>query len=652
MTSVRFALACTGVLLLGHPAARAAPPVTAFTNFARYETLQISPNGSHLAMTRRFDAQENITVVRFPELAIASSSHFGKMIGISSLRWANETRLLIQPERRFGGLIDYKAPTGEILGIDYDGRNSGILFGYMAGEGRSAIKAGAKQSTYAAARVIDRLPDDPDHVLIETMRYGIPGISNMAYRLHVRSGELDAVASAPLPDGRFVTNAQHQVALSYGAAEDGKFKVYRLNGGAGTWTLVDEMSALGGTLMPLAATGTEGEYQALDDHSDPVQGVVAWNAHTGERRTLFRHARSDVYPVGTDPKGFVWLYGYDEHFPMYWYPDPRHPLAVVHRAMVAQYPDSNILFTSQTDDMSLAVARISSPTQPALFLVVDVKSRKPLLQLESRPDLPSRELSPVEPVKLRARDGVSIDGFLTTPRGGSRRKLPMVVLVHGGPHGIYDSYDFDWEAQLLASAGYAVLQVNYRGSGGHGRDFEASGYGKWGAQMQDDVTDATRWAIQDGVADPQRICIMGGSYGAFSALAGVSREPDLYRCAVGIAGVYDLQLMHEKGDIPDTANGRRYLRMAVGTDAEDMKRRSPASNARQITAAVMLVHGRDDERAPYEQATRMRAALQAAGREPEWIVVPREAHGFFNEANRAKVYGQVLAFLARHTAPR
>jgi dipeptidyl aminopeptidase/acylaminoacyl peptidase len=274
------------------------------------------------------------------------------------------------------------------------------------------------------------------------------------------------------------------------------------------------------------------------------------------------------------------------------------------------------------------------------------------MHLESRPQLKSEDLARAEPFELRARDGIAIRGYLTTPKVSNPKRLPMVVLVHGGPHGIFDSYGFDWEAQLLASRGYAVLQVNYRGSGGRGKVFEASGYGRWGAEMQDDVTDAVNWAIKDGVADASRICIMGGSFGAYSALAGVFREPEMFRCAVGIAGVYDLELMHKKGDIPDLESGRRYLRMAVGTDAADMQSRSPSFNAERIKAAVFLVHGRDDERAPYEQAVRMRAALQKAGNSPEWLVESKEGHGFFNEKNRAEVYTRILEFLAKHTATR
>jgi dipeptidyl aminopeptidase/acylaminoacyl peptidase len=646
---------CFLSLLVAVQAVAAAPPVEAFTNFPKYETLKISPLGNYLAMTRHLDELENITVVRYPELSISTSSHFGRMLDVSTLYWASNTRMLIEPLRRFSGLTAYKARTGEIIGLDVDGKNSKLLFGFFAGDGRSAIRADSRVSTYAAAEILDVLPDSADEVLIQTYGFDGPSSANVAYRMNVYSGQLSTVAVAPKFGGRrmqFLADSKHQVALSYGTDDQGMFRLFRLDREKSIWTQLDAMDQLQGTMWPLEQGRDPNEYVFMEDVSAPVQGLVAWNLDTGQRRTLFRHSSSDLLPVATDPAGFTWLYGYVDHFTEYWYPDPQHPLAIVHQAMRAKYPDSEIDFTSQSDDMSLAVARVSSPTIAPLFLVVDVRARKAVMHLESRPELKSADLARAEPFELRARDGVAIRGYLTTPRVANAKRLPMVVLVHGGPHGVFDSYGFDWEAQLLASRGYAVLQVNYRGSGGRGKQFEASGYGRWGAEMQDDVTDAVKWVIQDGVADASRICIMGGSFGAYAALTGAFREPDMFRCAVGIAGVYDLELMHKKGDISDLERGRRYLRMAVGTDAADMQRRSPSHNAERIKAAVFLIHGRDDDRAPYEQAARMRTALQKAGNEPEWLVEDKEGHGFFNEKNRAEVYTRILAFLAKHTAPR
>jgi dipeptidyl aminopeptidase/acylaminoacyl peptidase len=190
--------------------------------------------------------------------------------------------------------------------------------------------------------------------------------------------------------------------------------------------------------------------------------------------------------------------------------------------------------------------------------------------------------------------------------------------------------------------------VNFRGSGGRGREFRMAGYQQWGHAMQDDVTDAVKWAIADGVADPKRMCIYGGSYGGYAALTAAFREPDMFRCVVGMAGVYDLTLQFTKGDVRTVTSGVNYLKKVLGTDMDELKRRSPVYNADKIHAAVLLLHGKDDQRVPIEHAYRMKAALEKAGNPPEWLTEWGEGHGFFNEANQTEAYEHMLAFFAKH----
>ncbi|HET8539390.1 MAG TPA: alpha/beta fold hydrolase [Anaeromyxobacter sp.] len=235
-----------------------------------------------------------------------------------------------------------------------------------------------------------------------------------------------------------------------------------------------------------------------------------------------------------------------------------------------------------------------------------------------------------------------------TGKGG---RLAMVVLPHGGPHFVRDRWSFDPEVQLLASAGYAVLRVNYRGSHGYGDAYEEAGYGRWGDRVVQDVVDATRWAVRKGFADPDRICAYGASFGAYASLQAAILAPDLFRCAVGFAGVYDLTRMSWTGDIPWTHHGRGYVRRAIGTDEAALKAASPVYNANKLRARVLLVHGEEDQRAPLAHAERMRKALVEAGRPPGWLVEPREGHGFYDETARERMWTRVLAFLAESTAP-
>jgi dipeptidyl aminopeptidase/acylaminoacyl peptidase len=222
----------------------------------------------------------------------------------------------------------------------------------------------------------------------------------------------------------------------------------------------------------------------------------------------------------------------------------------------------------------------------------------------------------------------------------------MVVMPHGGPFGIFDQWSFDEDTQMLAEAGYAVLRINFRGSDNYGASFRRAGAREWGARMQDDLTDATRWAIEQGIADPARICIYGASYGGYAALMGAAREPDLYRCAIGYVGVYDLEAKHR-----DNSRAARWLRNWSDDwmgERDALDARSPVLLAAQIKAPVLLVAGGEDSTAPIAHSKKMERALRHAGKPVETLYVSSEGHGFYTEEHRREYYTRLLDFLARH----
>ncbi|QEO99311.1 peptidase S9 [Xanthomonas oryzae pv. oryzicola] len=244
------------------------------------------------------------------------------------------------------------------------------------------------------------------------------------------------------------------------------------------------------------------------------------------------------------------------------------------------------------------------------------------------------------------RDGLELHGYLTRPlHAEAGTPLPLIVMPHGGPFGIFDKWEFDDDTQLLAVAGYAVLRVNYRGSANYGRSFTVAGAKEWGGRMQDDLTDATRWAIAQGMADASRVCLYGASDGGYAALMDVAKEPGLYRCAAGYMGVYDLDMMAR-----DTARYARWAKNWTGDwlGARDtLAARSPMNLASQIKVPVFLAAGGKDERAPIEHNKRMERALNAAGVPVESLYFPNEGHGFYAEPHRRAYYTRLLAFLSK-----
>jgi dipeptidyl aminopeptidase/acylaminoacyl peptidase len=365
-----------------------------------------------------------------------------------------------------------------------------------------------------------------------------------------------------------------------------------------------------------------------------------------ERRPLFHHDDVDISVLYYDNEQRYWAVRYEDHLPKYFYPDESHPFVALHRKLQERFgPDVDVQILDETDALDRVVVYVSGPRHPGAFLVLDVASGEVVLELQRFPKLPVDGLSPMEPFEIVARDGERVRGYVTVPAGTSAPR-PMIVIPHGGPHNVYNNWGYDYETQLFASRGYVVLHVNYRGSGGRGLRFLEAGYGEWGAKMQDDITDATRWAIAEAGVDPERICIYGASYGGYAALTGAYREADLYRCAIGMSGVYDLNLMFESGDISGAQRGLSYLREVLGDDRALLDTRSPVANADKIEAKIMLIHGRQDARAPFAHAERMRDALRAADNEPVWLSETRERHGVMSGDNRERVYAAMLEFLA------
>jgi dipeptidyl aminopeptidase/acylaminoacyl peptidase len=292
---------------------------------------------------------------------------------------------------------------------------------------------------------------------------------------------------------------------------------------------------------------------------------------------------------------------------------------------------------------------VQSDRNPGDFYLFDLATRNAQLIAHAQPWVDPRRIRPMEPIQVTARDGVVMHGFLTTPAGV--KPYPLVVLPHGGPHGIHDAWGYNPEVQLLASRGYAVLQINYRGSGGYGSGFEHLGYRQWGLSMQDDITDATHWAINQGYADAHRVCIYGASYGGYAALEGAVREPDLYRCAAGYAGVYDLRVQMDKSDTQESDMGTAYLHLVLGTDRDDLLNRSPLGGVGKIKADVLLIHGESDPRVPFKNFQEFTRALDQNGKHYETEVEAGEGHGFFVPEHREAAYRTLLDFLARNTAP-
>lgn len=292
------------------------------------------------------------------------------------------------------------------------------------------------------------------------------------------------------------------------------------------------------------------------------------------------------------------------------------------------------------------------PGRYVLYLPSDDKWR---LVGEVRPEIDPRRMAPVDFQRIKARDGRDLPVWITRPAGqagASAKPGPAVVLVHGGPWVRGRMWNFDSEAQFLASRGYVVIEPEFRGSTGYGESHFRAGWKQWGHAMQDDISDALQFAVKQGWADAKRACIMGGSYGGYATLMGLVKDPDQYRCGVAFASVVDPRLMYDFYLGVYSSNSRKFqLPIILGDkvkDAELLKAGAPVELADRIKVPLLLAHGGRDYNVPVEHGERMRDALKQRGKPVEWVVYPEEGHGFFFDQNRFDYYRKVEAFLAKH----
>jgi len=466
------------------------------------------------------------------------------------------------------GRLDEPQATGELYGINADGKGGELLVGYRV--------QGYNQGSVAAF-LTDELVDDDRNALIAVWPF-TENPHTRIERLDVVTGRRIVVARSPVQRADFVTDNAGEVRFALGAGSDNVKKLYYRTRGGTDWEMLNDEAVNQRVEIPLgfSADGSLA-YLWIEQPKGP-DAIVSWNPQTRERKTLLRDdvvdpARVIYQPGSRVPVGALYL----GDVPTTRFFDPASSTARLYRSLQAAF-DGPVYVTSSTRDARTVLVETWSGRNPGDFYLYDTVG-KVAKHLTSRSQwIDPRQSAEVRPFALTARDGLPLHGFLTIPHGSTGKDLPMVVLPHGGPIGVFDDGSYDRETQLLAAAGYAVLQVNFRGSANYGRAHTQAGRQQWGAAMQDDVTDATRWAIAQGVADKSRICIYGASYGAYAALMGTIREPGLYQCAAGYVGVYDLPMMHARGDIRDARSGRTYLREWLGAP-DALAARSPVNLA-------------------------------------------------------------------------
>lgn len=605
----------------------------------------LSPTGEHAAIAvPTADGME--TQLEIVELATGKTQvlRFARQQHVIDVTWTADDQVVVS-RAKLEPLKARPVSLGELMTSNIKGENQEVLFGYIPDKG--SVRGRRKDEGWSS--IVKVLNHEPGMALVEFNCWNCgEEPDTVVFKVDTRTGERKEIERGDkLASYDFDQAGEPRLRRTWDDNDEPVLHYRRSKGDA--WEPLPK--SIAGYLIYNTRFDADNNtvYALVSDAKEPFQAYRI-DLAAGTRTKLAGRSDVDVSGFMYEGKdGIPFAVTFDADKPSLQYLNPNSEWAKLHAGLLKSFPGHMLTFGGFSRDGTKVMFSVWSDRDIGSYYVFDRTTKKAQKIIDYKPWLKPEAMASTRPIEFTNRAGDKLYGFYTAKGSGP---MPLVVMPHGGPYGVYDRWGFDNDAQFLASRGYAVLQVNYRGSGGRGEAFERSGWLGWGTKLQEDIADGVRWTIDNKLADPDRICIYGASFGGYSALIQPILYPDMYKCAIGYVGVYDLPLMRKT----DTNNGaskrtRRFFDRTLGMDTQALASISPVQRVNELKVPVMLVHGKDDKTAEFNQHKAMEAALQGAGRPAETFVVPGEGHGFVKPENVAELYRRMEAFLGKHIGP-
>ena len=606
-------------------------PVETFAALPTLTDPVLSRDGQKIAALALVGGKQQLAILSADNPGVVERNITLGEAEVTDINWAGRNRLLltVAVTEELPGHI--KLPLLRLIGIDVDTGASRILDGKSRGIYTGDVLFASADGAWAIVSSQDDL-------------YAYPSVK----RVDLGTGQ--AVTIEKARDGVWDWYADEEGVVRAGVAYEGR-----------KWTLwyrdkaEEKLRKIRGKIKDDKESTVDrfifrGESNwVVSNEKTGRFALYQYDLKTGEiGQPIFEHQSSDLNNVLYDPgTGKVLAVEYeDDRRRQTWFePELKMLQAKFDKAL----PQTVNHPVDMSDDKTRILVRSEGASDPGRYFLLNRKSGRMHAVVDPFPQIDPAQLATTKWVEYRARDGLAIRAYLTLPLGRDPKGLPLIVLPHGGPYE-RDHWEYDPIVQLLANRGYAVLQPQFRGSTGFGRDFVSKGYGQWGLAMQDDLDDGLAWLAKSGVADPKRVCIMGYSYGGYAALWASVRNPDLYRCAISFAGVSDLpkQIQSNKRIFAATRYFKEWRSKIDGEGTRDLDKFSPLNFAEKVGIPVLIGHGEKDTTVAPKQSRAMVDALQRRGAAVESVFYPDAVHGFTKSEDQADWFRRVEAFLRRY----
>ncbi len=625
-----------------------------------YSNVRISPSGKYLSLIQTEGEINTLVVLDMASMKPLTSVKYGekgktKKLNVCCTRWINDELLAYGTTRKLGTL-EGEGRTGSMFLLAPDGSRNDQIWTPYGNYENNAQKRGRLFKGFASVESI--LEDDPDHVLLSILSWeSRPTLATM----RVSNGNMKslrrlpektmAVISTRVTENPSATNIDLLVAT---AARGDEFitgeEDFFLSDDGGEWKKIDlQLDGFEGPWRPrsLSQKFLVATAQKTDTPDAPIHAVLL-DREKNEWRHLYEIGFATVESVLTDSRdgeGVASRIHYVDDQPRIAFFESDDNLAGVLKYFTEEFPGDHISITGATKDSSKVVVAVSSSNKLGDYYLYDRESNSVRYLIGMTTKLSDISLSQSQYFAYTNSDGIKIPGWFQPAKKGE--KSPLVVVIHGGPHGPFNAFGFYSSWHVLNQLGYSVYAPNFRGSGGFGVSFEKSGYREWGTGMIDDMQQGAQALIDAGLVDDSQICAMGGSYGGYGTAQSLVRHNDFYDCGIIIAGFFDIEALVNKTDVTDRYQGRKYMEAATGGTTEELRNISPLRNLDKIKAPILLLHGKKDERTPYKGAQEMVEAMKKAGLDFEHKFYNKEGHGNRKMENRIDEWQRVANFLER-----
>ena len=658
---MRISSLATAFLCFCAPAAWSAPPpVEAYGRLPAIGSAAISPDGKRLVLSvgyefRASEPERELTALSVIDIDTGKVEHTLAPPTRNTLRevgWADDRRAyyFISGTLRARDLMPASMPI-TIAGPRVEVVRTGVL-SLDTGKMTLMLMDEGTRGNSALTRLQSPIEGEPGFGRMITWG-GLAAMSSTpkltVFRINLDTGHGTAVETAKGDTRGFMLDERGNTVARVDIHEDkNRWRLFNYEDGKPRMIL-EQVSEMG---QPLAMYGLleDGRIAAIDPHEEGKRDtLLAIDRKTGAATpvpNLQRKPGSDVWPLGDPWRHRVVGVNWREDLPKQQFFDPE--LAKIYDAVQPLFDSGYVVLESWSRDRARVLLFGEKAGDAGAYYVYEPVTRKLRLIGKRYPQLNAADVGERSAIKFRARDGTQIPAYFTMPAGVEPKKLPLVLLVHGGPHA-RDDFTFDWWSSFLASRGYAVLQVNFRGSTGYGYDWFNAGRGRWGdGLMQTDVEDGVDALVKAGHVDGARVCIVGASYGGYAALAGATVTPDRYACAASINGVSDPEdMLKEANKAGKTSMISEWWGKSMGSDLEQLRRVSPLRHADKVRVPILLLHGIEDSVVPIEQSRAMHAKLQRASRNVRYAELGGDDHWLSSASTRTMMLRELEAFLGQ-----